>query len=137
MALTVLDGAGVSKSTKTTLDGTDHVPHFKADSLPDVVLAEGESHIGTVGPTKGTRTHSTAAPTTTAGSVLAANVNRKVAVFANDGDVTVYLGSTAGVTTSNGYPLLPDAVLVDDLSTGAWYAITASGTGDLRIIEIA
>lgn len=42
-ALNVRDGAGVSANLKTTLDGTDHVPHHNID-----VIAAGDNNIGNV-----------------------------------------------------------------------------------------
>ena len=89
---------------------------------------------------KGTRTFSTFAPTTTAAAAtpaLAANTSRKEALIYNNGAQTVYLGRDAQVTTATGLPLVSGATLRDDRATGAWYAITASGTGDLRILEVA
>lgn len=85
---------------------------------------------------KGSKTFSDPAPTTSAASVLAANPARIAALFYNNGAVTIYLGSTSGVTSSNGMPLLPGADLADNSSSDAWWAITGSGTGDLRIIEV-
>lgn len=88
-------------------------------------------------PAKGTRTFSTAAPTNSAAQALAANTSRKEALIYNNGTMTVYLGKDNTVTTSNGLPLAPGATLRDDRATGAWWAIVASGTGDLRIVEVA
>lgn len=84
----------------------------------------------------GSKTFTDPAPTTTAASVLGANATRKVASLYNAGTQTVYLGKDNTVTTSNGFPLVPGGNMVDDASTDAWWAITASGTGDLRIIEV-
>lgn len=84
----------------------------------------------------GTPTVSTAAPTTTAASVLAANSSRKVAILYNNGAQAVYLGTTSGVTVANGMPLVPGASFIDDRTLGAWYGITPSGTGDLRIMQV-
>lgn len=85
----------------------------------------------------GSKTFSDPAPTSTAASVLAANTGRKVAVIYNNSGATVYLGKDNTVTTTNGLPLPDGASLVDDHSTDAWWAIMASGTGDLRIYEVA
>lgn len=86
---------------------------------------------------KGSKTLTDPAPTSTAASVLAANTSRKSATIHNAGTMTVYLGKDNTVTTSNGFPLGVGATLADDVTTDAWWAITASGTGDLRIIEVA
>lgn len=84
----------------------------------------------------GAKTSSSAAPTTTSGSVLAANDQRKAAIIHNAGTAIVYVGAS-GVTTSTGIPLAAGATITDDVSTDAWHAVMASGTGDLRIIEVA
>lgn len=84
----------------------------------------------------GTPTVTTAAPTTTAASVLAASSTRKEALIYNNGAVTVYLGTSAGVTVANGFPVPPGAVLEDNRHVGAWFGVTASGTGDLRIVSV-
>lgn len=84
----------------------------------------------------GSKTFTDPAPTNVASSVLAANTSRKSALIQNVGSVTVFLGAS-GVTTSTGLQLDPGASLEDNTSTDAWYGITASGTGDLRICEVA
>lgn len=86
---------------------------------------------------KGSKTFADPAPTTSASSIVAANASRKSVTIHNAGTVTVYLGLNGSVTSSNGLPLGAGATLSDDASTDAWYAITASGTGDLRIVEVA
>jgi hypothetical protein len=83
------------------------------------------------------KTLTTAAPTNTAALVLAANPERQGALIYNNGSQTVYLGKDATVTTANGMPLPSGASLADDRSADAYWAIVASGTGDLRIIEVA
>ena len=88
-------------------------------------------------PAKGSRTHSVATPTTSAVSVLAANSSRKSATIQNAGTVDVYLGKDNTLTTSTGIKLAAGDSLQDKNSTEAWWAITSSGTGDLRIIEVA
>lgn len=101
-----------------------------------VTLYDSSGNALQAGLPQGTATGSAAAPTSVAAVALAANVNRKTAIIYNNGSVTVYLGGS-GVTTANGLPLLPGAAFVDDRTTGVWYGVTASGTGDLRIIEVA
>jgi len=83
-----------------------------------------------------TKTMSAAAPTNSAASVLAANTDRKTAVIFNNGSVTVYLGKDGTVSTANGLPLAPGSTLEDTDTQDAWFGITASGTGDLRIVEV-
>lgn len=74
--------------------------------------------------------------------VLPANGSRISATIANHGSQTVFLGGdpiknapgqTLGSTT--GFPLLAGDTADDSVSTDSWWAIAASGTGDLRIIE--
>lgn len=84
----------------------------------------------------GAKTQSTAAPTTTPGSVLAANDDRQSCTIHNAGSQAVEVG-TSSVTYGTGLPLEPGQTLTDDSSTDAWWAVAASGTGDLRIIEVA
>jgi hypothetical protein len=84
---------------------------------------------------KGNKSVTQTGPTNTAAQVLAANTARQSALFYNNGTQTIYLGKDNTVTTSNGMPLTAGASLEDRESIDAWYAIVASGTGDLRIIE--
>lgn len=51
MALTVLDGNGVARTVKTTLDGSDHVTHHKIDSVAGTVAAtqSGTWNVGLTG----------------------------------------------------------------------------------------
>lgn len=87
---------------------------------------------------KGAKTFSNPAPTTSATLVLAANASRLSAVIVNDGTVKCYLGKDNTVTASNGIPIQPNGgVLVDGDSTDAWWGITAAGTADLRVCEVA
>lgn len=85
----------------------------------------------------GTKTFSDPAPTNSASSIVAAAAGRLSVSIFNAGTMTVYLGKDNTVTTSNGFPLVVGATLSDDVSVDAWWAITASGTGDLRIIVVA
>lgn len=80
---------------------------------------------------------STAAPTNAAASILAANDGRRSALFRNVGTVAVYLGKDNTVTTVNGFLLDVGDSFEDDRTTSAWWGITASGTGDIRIIEVS
>jgi hypothetical protein len=76
------------------------------------------------------------APDATVGgtSLIAANANRRRVTLVNDGGVTVYLGAT-GVTAAAGFPLDPGAVYSTSEFLGALFAITASGTGAVRVME--
>ena len=64
-----------------------------------------------------------------------------VAVY-NNGSVTVYVGDS-GVTTSNGFPLAAGSSMsfeIDtepgDLPGDALYGIVASGTAEVRVLEL-
>lgn len=85
----------------------------------------------------GSKTLSASAPTTTATLVLAANTGRKSAIIRNAGSVTSYMGKDNTVSVANGVPLAPGETLSDTTSTDAWWGITAVGTADLRVCEVA
>lgn len=87
-------------------------------------------------PSSGTGTVSAAAVTDTVGVVLAANANRKTAVFYNVGPNTAYLGGAA-VADTDGLPLPMGASFEDDQTADEWSAICAAGeTASLRIWEV-
>lgn len=86
---------------------------------------------------RGNKTITTAAPGTTAMQILPRNQNRVAALILNVGAVDVYLGRDATVTTTTGLKLAAGESLADQASEDSWYAIVASGTGDLRIVEVA
>jgi hypothetical protein len=125
--------------TKTT-DGTN-VAAVKAAST--AAVATDPALVVSLSPNSptpsirhGTKAITTAAPTGSAASVLAANANRLRALIQNTGSVNVFLG-VSGVTSSTGLLLVPGASLEDDASNDAWFAITASGTGALVILEVS
>src|SRR5690349_3695066 len=66
---------------------------------------------------------------------------RESLLVANLSDtVTVYVGGTGsagtGLTTSNGFPIAPgESVSFDDF-TGALYGIVASGSADVRYLQV-
>lgn len=76
-------------------------------------------------------------PTTAATLIVSANPGRTSLTLRNAGSVTVYLGRDAAVTTATGYPLEAGEVLEDTDSIDAYYGIAASGTGDIRSIEVS
>ena len=86
---------------------------------------------------KGDKDFTDPGPSSSASSVAAADPERISLTIHNAGTVTVYLGKDNTVTTSNGFPLVAGATLSDETSVDAWWGITASGTGDLRIIAVA
>ncbi len=92
---------------------------------------------------KGTKKFYTAAPgSTNPIPVLPANANRISVVIINNGSQTVYLGGDpegfaqgAALSSTTGAPLLAGASITDTSSIDSWWALAASTTGDLRIIE--
>lgn len=129
-------------------EGTTNIPSDASgryfvggwDALNSVFMALRASAAGfllTI-PGKGTAANSAVSATTTSGTLLAANTNRKVATFYNLGPSTAYLKpASAGAVAATDYPLPAGAEKTDDNTTGAWYVITASGTADIRVQEIA
>jgi hypothetical protein len=65
-------------------------------------------------------------------SIIAAT-SRRMVILSNNGGVTVYLGSTSAVTTTNGIALAAGAVFIDDVTGDAWYGIVASGTCNVGV----
>ena len=58
----------------------------------------------------------------------------------NYSQTVCYIGMTQGVSTANGFHLNYNDVFVIDLDnpySGPIYAVTASGTADLRIIQVS
>lgn len=85
---------------------------------------------------KGSKTFSDPAPTTSASSIVSASASRIAVSIYNNGSQTVYLGKDNTVSSTNGMPLVAGGSMSDDVSSDAWWAVTASGTGDLRIIVV-
>ena len=78
--------------------------------------------------------------TTNATLIADASTARHSIVISNAGSNIVYIGPDSSVTTSNGIPLQPDSIWDADsggvkLYMGAFYAIVASGTSDIRYWE--
>lgn len=120
------DNVTTSTSISSVPSGTEIETYDTGDGHRQIVTVGGG----------GSKTFSDPAPTTSAASIVAANPDRLSLMIHNAGAVVVYLGPS-GVTTSSGVPLGVGATLTDTTSVDAWYAITASGTGDLRIIEVS
>ncbi len=60
---------------------------------------------------------------------------RRSVIVYNNGSVTVYLGGS-DVTTTTGLPLPAGTPYSADLASADLYAIAASGTADIRVMEI-
>lgn len=77
-------------------------------------------------------------------AVAISTLRRRVGlVIRNNSANTIYLGNSASVTTSTGFPLLADEVIEDNDSydptygnVDDWYAISTD-TSDVRVIEFS
>lgn len=87
----------------------------------------------------GTATATTYSATSTAGTALAANANRRRVSILNPASntATVFIGFAAAVTAATGIPLAPGQIFVDEspCHTGLISAITASGTAAIAVTE--
>lgn len=94
--------------------------------------------LGQVSSVKGNRTHTNVTVTTTAALLVAANGNRKSVTIQNQGSVTVYLGKEDVTTTgaTRGFALLADHTFTDNASNGLWWAVAASSTAVVHVIEV-
>lgn len=75
-------------------------------------------------------------------TLVSSNGRRSGLVMRNLSLSAIYLGSSEDVSTDTGFPILEYEILVDEDGydarkglTGNWYAVVASGTADLRVIE--
>lgn len=80
-------------------------------------------------------THPAVNVTTTRVLLRAGNSKRYVLFIVNEGAGKVYIGD-ADVTAANGIPVPSGSIYPDYDSKDAWYAITSSGTADVRLMEI-
>lgn len=71
---------------------------------------------------------------TSAVLIAAANTTRQSLTVYNNGAGTIYLGGS-GVTVAGGLPVPASTPYIMDGSTAALYAISASGTNDVRTME--
>lgn len=77
----------------------------------------------------------TVGTTATLITAAAPSQTRTSVTIYNNGASTVYLG-TSGVTAAAGLPLPAGQSMEDDVSLGAWYGITSSGTVEVRVVEV-
>ena len=70
----------------------------------------------------------------TAVQLLPVNVARSGVNIINTGAVNVYIGNSASVTSSTGYPVIPNAS-IGFATTLSIYAITASSSATVGILE--
>jgi hypothetical protein len=80
------------------------------------------------------RTHPTdVATSTTAAVATAADTDRIAVLFQNkDSSISIYLGNS-DVASNKGITLAAGATFMDDRSSTAWYARSASGTPSLGV----
>lgn len=103
-----------------------------ANSFP-VTIASDQSPL-----TSSTATKSNATVTNVNAVALAANANRKACTIYNDSGVNVYISfGSAATTTSFSIKMVDGSYyeLPAPVYTGAIHAITAAGSGDIRITE--
>ena len=75
----------------------------------------------------------TTSPTALPASAL---TRRRAVGIYNAGSVTVYVGGN-DVTTSSGWPVAAGAAVTFDIGRAALYGIVATGTCDVRVMELA
>jgi hypothetical protein len=73
----------------------------------------------------------TATVTTSAAIVIAADGARRSALLQNTGSISIFVGTSAALTTANAIELVPGAVMMTEYN-GAIYALVTAGTGPLR-----
>ena len=73
--------------------------------------------------------------TTTPAQLIGANEKRYVLFIVNEGPSKVYLGS-GSMTSGSGLPLPSGSIYPDYDSKDSWWAATASGTADVRLMEV-
>jgi len=72
----------------------------------------------------------------TAVRVLVANPKRLSYSLVNNGSAAIYTGADQGLTVDSGEPLTPGAMVSDDSDKEDVWAISSSGTQDIRVTEI-
>jgi len=83
-----------------------------------------------------TGAHATVSVGTSATSILAANASRKEWLIYNNGAAILYLGSSSGVTTANGIPIVPQRAASGRIYKGAFWGIVSAGSIDVRRWEV-
>lgn len=100
-----------------------------------VTLASDQSGVTSKYP-KGTPTHTRVQPTGDA-VLLATNSSRISAIFQNVGTVDVWITTSGTASATNFHKLEVGKSFVDENTTSAWRCFVASGTGDIRVTEVA
>lgn len=89
-------------------------------------------------PRKGVRINSNVSVGTSATQLAFQNKNRKTISLQNNGAVTVFIGDSTVANTgaARGYSLFAGATFTDNASDGEWWAIGASGTSIVNVLEV-
>lgn len=102
----------------------------------EVTVSSGDVSVE-IQPPSTWQTNQVIVTSTTALLIPAVLFDRKSLLVKNWSNTTdVYIGESAGLTSGTGYPLSARDALAIDLAAGsAIYAVTASGTADIRIVQ--
>lgn len=113
-------------------------PVANSDGTAGVLNLDSAGNARTVAK-RGTLTTSTQITvSTTPTPLLAANPARIAATFQVFSGSAVYLGGSNGVSVSNApYTASAGNVVSDDVTTGAWYGVCASGTALVGVAEVS
>lgn len=74
--------------------------------------------------------------TSSATEIRPAARDRLGLILYNTSSDTVYIGFSSAVTASTGFPLAEDTSVTLDIVGGPVWGVTASGTADVRYIEV-
>lgn len=99
----------------------------EGNQVPLSVDLSGALRVSGSSPLPATFTHAQIGVTSTATLITASDTARLSAVIRNIGANPVYIGSTSGVTTTNGFLLYPNESLTLDKNTGAVFGICVTG----------
>lgn len=111
--------------------------HETSDSWKSVLVdTDGRVLVSTSPTQTETATNSAANVTNVSSNILAANDSRKQYIIQNLGTVPIYLKFGTPAVVASGFQLPVNGIFVDDVYTGVVSAITASGSSDVRIVEM-
>lgn len=111
--------------------------HETSDSWKSVLVdTDGRVLVSTSPTQTETATNSAATVTTTSGNLLASNPSRKQYIIQNLGTVPIYIKFGTPAVVASGFQLPVNGIFADDVYTGVISAITASGSSDVRIVEM-
>lgn len=107
------------------------------DNLVDYlrVDADGNLLVSSGGTSATSLENSVATITNTVGTLVSSRSDRKSMSIRNNGSEAIYVGKNTSVTTSNGLIIDSGSVYHIENFTGTLYAISATGSVDVRIGE--